>query len=68
MSRDELPARPVSIRPRAIADIERHADYLEENATADVALHFRSAIREAIEQAAEVLGAKADLISLLRHH
>jgi toxin ParE1/3/4 len=50
VSQDDTPQRKVSIRPRAIADIEKCADYLEENATPKVALRFRSAIMQAVEQ------------------
>ena len=50
MDQDDAPKRTVRIRPRAAADIERCADYLEENATPEVALRFRSAIMEAVEQ------------------
>jgi toxin ParE1/3/4 len=38
-----------TIRPRALADIEHHADYLEENATPEVALRFRTAIMQAVD-------------------
>ena len=47
---DETPARLIQIRPRAVEDIEQYADYLEENATSEVALRFRSAIMNAIDQ------------------
>ena len=57
MSHDETPKRPVSIRPRAIDDIERCADYLEEHATPEVALRFRSAIMEAVAQIEAMPGA-----------
>jgi toxin ParE1/3/4 len=50
VSQDDSPERKVTIRPRAIADIERCATYLEENANPDVASRFRSAIMQAIDQ------------------
>jgi toxin ParE1/3/4 len=59
VSDGEIPARAVRIRPRAVEDIERHADYLEENATPDVALRFRAAITDAIDQIAFMPGAGA---------
>ncbi len=55
MNSDEL-LRTVKIRPRAAEDIERHADYLEAKATSDVALRFRSAIMEAVDQIAFMPG------------
>ena len=42
--------RPVTIRPRAIEDIEQCAAYLEEHAAPEVALRFRSAIMQAVAQ------------------
>ena|SRR5579862_2575812 len=56
MSEEETSGQRVSIRPRAIDDIERHADYLEENATLEVALRFRSALMDAIDQIAAMPG------------
>ncbi len=56
MSTDETSRHRVRIRPRAVEDIERHADYLEEHATPDVALRFRSAIMDVIDQIAEMPG------------
>jgi toxin ParE1/3/4 len=50
VSNEDNPERMVSIRPRAAADIARHAEYLEENATPNVALRFRAAIMSAVEQ------------------
>jgi toxin ParE1/3/4 len=50
LDRDETPKRQVSIRPRAIDDIERCTDYLEEHASREVALRFRSAIMQAVAQ------------------
>lgn len=57
MSQDNTLERKVNIRPRAIADIEHCANYLEENATPDVALRFRSAIMQAIAQIETMPGA-----------
>ena len=47
---DNPPKRKVSIRPRAIADIEECATYLADNATQETSLRFRSAIMQAVEQ------------------
>ena len=57
MRQDDTPKRHISIRPRAIEDIERCAGYLEETATPKVALRFRSAIVEAISQIEAMPGA-----------
>src|SRR5581483_4169819 len=59
MSQDEPSQRIVTIRPRAVADIERHAEYLEENASPEVAWRFRSAVMEAVEQIGFMPGAGA---------
>ncbi len=56
MSEDHLPERRVSIRPRAAADIEQCANYLEEHATPETALRFRFAIMDAIERVAAMPG------------
>ncbi len=50
MSHAVPPKRIVTIRPRAVADIEIHADYLEGNATPDVTQRFRTAITDAVAQ------------------
>jgi toxin ParE1/3/4 len=52
MSDEEASGRAIFIRPRAIEDIERHAEYLEENASPDVALRYRSALMKAVDQIA----------------
>lgn len=52
VSDDESRLARVQIRPRAVNDIERHAEYLEDNAPPDVALRFRIAIMDAIDQIA----------------
>ncbi len=59
MSHDEPPLHTVHIRPRAVEDIERHADYLEANAEPDVAFRFRAAIMNAVDQIAFMPGAGA---------
>ena len=58
MSQDDTtPQRKASIRPRAIADVEKCAAYLEDNATPETALRFRSAIMQAVEQIETMPGA-----------
>ncbi len=52
MSDLDAPRPLVSIRPRAVEDIERHAEYLEANTSPEVALRFRSSIMDAIERIA----------------
>ena len=59
MSDEQAIEKRVIIRPRAIADIDRHVDYLEENATAAVAFRFRSAVENAIAQIAFMPGTGA---------
>ena len=52
VNKEDSPPPPVAIRPRAVADIERHVEYLEENATPDVVVRFRFAIMDAIDRIA----------------
>lgn len=59
MTPDGFSPRTVRIRPRAIADIENHANYLEEHAPPDVTLRFRSVIVSAVEQIAVLPNAGA---------
>jgi toxin ParE1/3/4 len=59
VNNDETPARPVTVRPRAVEDIEGHADYLEENATPEIAQRFRAAIMNAVDRIAFMPGAGA---------
>jgi plasmid stabilization system protein ParE len=57
VSLDDTQKRQISIRPRAIDDIERCADYLEEKSTPETAKRFRSAIMQAVVQIETVPGA-----------
>ena len=57
MSQDNALKRQVSIRPRAIEDIEKCAQYLEVNATPEVALRFRSSVMQTVEQIEAIPGA-----------
>jgi len=54
---DNTPEGQITIRPRAIADIERCADYLEANASPETVLRFRISIMKAVEQIAAMPGA-----------
>jgi toxin ParE1/3/4 len=59
VSHQDTPTPNIQIRPRAITDIEVHAEYLEESATPDVAIRFRTAIMQAIDQVAYMPGSGA---------
>jgi toxin ParE1/3/4 len=56
MSDEDAPTRNISIRPRAVTDIESHAVYLEERTTPEIAARFRDAIMTAIDQIATMPG------------
>ena len=59
MSQYNKPRHRVTIRPRAIEDIQKLATYLEINATAEVVQRFRASIMETVEQIEQMPGAGA---------
>ena len=59
MADREGPERELTIRPRAIVDIEEHAEYLEEHAPPEVPVRFRAAIMDAFNYVAQMPGAGA---------
>jgi toxin ParE1/3/4 len=54
MTDDRSRDRPLTIRPKAVEDIERQADYLDEHATPAVARRFRIAVMDAVETIREM--------------
>ena len=57
MSSDDTPQRQMIVRARAAADIEKCAEYLEEKATPETALRFRSAVADALNNIVFMPGA-----------